>query len=62
MKLISGGMQFLARHNKYDKIISLHNITLISDTITWQKLIVQQQYLAQRMNIVLATKTLKIGE
>jgi hypothetical protein len=46
-KLISGGMQFLTlnqgytkfnllvRHNiKYDQIISLHNITLISETIT----------------------------
>jgi hypothetical protein len=31
----------LVRHNiKYDNIISLHNITLISETMTWGKLIV----------------------
>jgi hypothetical protein len=51
---ISGGMQFLAlnqgytkfnhlvRHNiKYDKIILLNNIKLISETMTWGQLIVQ---------------------
>jgi hypothetical protein len=30
----------LVRHIKYDKIISLHNITLISETMTWGQLTV----------------------
>jgi hypothetical protein len=53
IKLISGGMQsltinqgytkfnLLVRHNiKYDEIISVHTIKLISETMTWGKLIV----------------------
>jgi hypothetical protein len=74
IKLISGGMQFLTlnqgctkfnflvRHNiKYDKISSLHNIKLISETMTWGKLIAATEF-GTRMNIVLTTRTLKIGE
>jgi hypothetical protein len=48
LTLNQGSTKFnlLVRHNiKYDKIISLHNMTIVSETMTWGKLIVQLQYL-----------------